>query len=154
RPGQEKQRLGQIEELASEEQDLSKQLRRADSRVAPPGWAELADVRKALAADAVLIDIAHFRNFNFKVKPRQKKWLAARYAAWVTPPSGPVRLIDLGLAEKIDEAVTGFRGALKDASKQVKGQGEEKAEKALRRHLEALSKLVLEPLLPHIGKSK
>ena len=36
----------------------------------------------------------------------------------------------------------------------IKDEGEEKAEKALREQLDALSKLVLEPLLPHVGTSK
>ena len=38
--------------------------------------------------------------------------------------------------------------------KLIRDKGEHHAEKALRTHLNALSNLVLEPLLPHIGKSE
>jgi CHAT domain-containing protein len=150
RPGQEKERLKQIEELTDEEQDLGKQLRQAGSKAAPPSWVELADLRKALPKDAVLIDIAHFRPFDFKTRRFQPD----RYVAWVTPKSGPVRVIDLGAAEKIDAAIKDFRAAMAGSAKLIKDKGEEHADKAVRQHLDALSKLVLEPLLPHIGKSK
>jgi CHAT domain-containing protein/Tfp pilus assembly protein PilF len=153
RPGQEKQRLEQIEELAGQEQELGKQLRQTGSKAAPPAWVDLDEVRRALPADAVLIDVAHFDRFDFKAKPR-KKWQEARYAAWVTPKVGPVRLIDLGPADRIDAAVKQFREAMQAAGKRIKDDGEEKAEKALRGHLDALSKLVLAPLLPHVGKAK
>jgi CHAT domain-containing protein len=152
-PGQEKQRLEQIEELTAQEQELGKQLRQSGSKAAPPAWVELDEVRRALPADAVLIDIAHFRRFDFKGKPR-KKWQEARYAAWVTRKTGPVRLIDLGPADKIDAAVKQFREAMHAAGKRIKDDGEEKAEKVLRGHLDALSKLVLAPLLPHVGTAK
>ena len=154
RPGREKQHLEQVEKLTTQEQELGKALRQAGSKAAPPSWVELGDVRKALPADAVLIDVAHFRPFNFTAKPGQKKWQAARYAAWVTPRSGAVQIVDLGPAEQIDGAVKRFREAIKAAAELVKGQGEEKAEQALREHLDTLSKRVLQPLLPHVGKSK
>jgi CHAT domain-containing protein/Tfp pilus assembly protein PilF len=152
--GQEKQRLEQIAELTRQEQDLGKQLRQSGSRAALPQWVELAAVRQALPADAVLIDIAHFRRFDLKSRGGEKKWQEAHYAAWLTPKAGPVRLIDLGPAEKIDEAVKRFRAAMQQATRRVKADGEEAAEKALREHLDALSALVLKPLLPHISASK
>ena len=133
-PGQEKQRILQIEELTGKEQELARSLRQAGSKAVLPDWVELADLRKALPADAVLIDVAHFRVFDFKAK-RGKHWKPAHYAAWVTPKSGPVRLIDLGPAEKIDEAVKQFRQTMQQANKRIKDQGEEKAEQAVREHL-------------------
>ncbi len=154
RPGQEKEHRKQIEEGSDQEQRLSKQLRKAGSKAALPAWVELADLRKALPKDAVLIEVAHFRPFDFKVKPGKSPWRPARYAAWVTPRSGPVRVIDLGPADKIDAAVKQFRAAMKGSGKLIKDKGEEHAEKALREHLDALSTLVLAPLLPHVGKSE
>jgi CHAT domain-containing protein/Tfp pilus assembly protein PilF len=153
RPGQEKQRLEQIEKLSGLEQELGKQLRQTGSKAAPPAWIDLNEVRRALPAEAVLIDVAHFRPDAFKAKSG-KRWYGARYAAWVTPKVGPVRLIDLGPADRIDAAVKQFRAAMQGASKRIKDDGEEKAEKALRGHLDALSKLLLEPLLPHVGTTK
>jgi CHAT domain-containing protein/tetratricopeptide (TPR) repeat protein len=152
--GQDKQRLEQIAELTRMEQELGKQLRLSGSRAALPEWIDLAAVRKALPPDAVLIDIAHFKVYDFKHEPGAKKYQPARYAAWLTPRAGPVRLIDLGPAVKIDEALQRFRAAMQKAGKRIKADGEEKAEQALRQHLDELSGLVLKPLLPHIGASK
>jgi CHAT domain-containing protein len=151
--GQEKQRLEQLAELTRLEQELAKQLRLSGSKAALPEWIELAAVRKALPADAVLIDIAHFRRRDFKARGG-KKWHEARYAAWLSPKVGQVRLIDLGPAERIDAAIKRLRAAMQEAAKHIKADGEEKAEQALRQHLDALSKLVLAPLLPHISASK
>jgi CHAT domain-containing protein/Tfp pilus assembly protein PilF len=152
--GQEKQRLAAIEDLSRQEQELGKALRQAGSTAVLPSWVEPADLRRALPADAVLIDVAHFHRFDFKAGAGQKKWQGARYVAWVTPRGGPARLVDLGDADRIDRAVRQFREAMRDAGKRIKEQGEEKAEKELRGHLDALSKLVLAPLLPHVGKAK
>jgi CHAT domain-containing protein/Tfp pilus assembly protein PilF len=154
RPGQEKQRLQQIEELNREEQELAKKLRQAGSTAAPPAWTELGDLRRALPADAVLIDFARFDVFDFKAKSDKESWQPPRYAAWVTPKNGPAAVVDLGEAEKIDEAVKQFRSAMKAASAAILAEGEEKAEKALRQHLDALLKLVLAPLLPRVGTAK
>jgi CHAT domain-containing protein/Tfp pilus assembly protein PilF len=153
RPGQEKQRLRQIEELTAAEQQLARTLRSSGSKAVLPSWIDLPALRDALPADAVLIDIAHVRVFDFKGK-RGKAWQLARYAAWVTPKGGAVRLIDLGPADAIDGAVKAFREAIQDGRKRIKEEGEEKAERTLRTHLETLSRLVLTPLLPHIGASK
>jgi CHAT domain-containing protein len=152
--GQEKQRSQQIETLTSEEQELGKQLRQAGSKGAVADWVELTELRKALPANAVLIDVAHFRVFDFAAKAEKTSRRAAHYAAWVTPKKGPVQLIDLGSADKIDAAIKSFRAAMKDAGKHISEQGEGRADKALRAHLDALSELVLTPLLPHIGRSK
>jgi CHAT domain-containing protein/Tfp pilus assembly protein PilF len=153
RPGQEKQHVEQIEELTGQEQELGKQLRQAGSKAAPPAWIDLAGIRKSLPADAVLIDVALFRRFDFKAKAG-RGWQEAHYAAWLTPKVGPVRLVDLGKADQIDLTVNQFRAALKDATGRIKADGEEKAEKALRTHLGTLSRQVLAPLLPHVGKAK
>jgi CHAT domain-containing protein len=151
--GQEKQHLAQIEELTTQEQALGKQLRQSGSKAAAPAWIDLADVQRALPAEAVLIDIALFRTYDFKA-PSGKPWQKAHYAAWVTPQAGPVRLVDLGQADKIDQAIQKVRVAMQGAGKRIQADGEESAEKSLRAHLEALSNLVLTPLLPHVGKAK
>src|SRR5262249_35211371 len=152
-PGQETGHLKRIDDLTGEEESLARKLRQAGSRGVAAGWVELAEVRRSLPADGVLIDLAHFSPFDPKAAPGAGPWQGGRYAAWVTPRSGPVRLVDLGAAAKIDGAVQRFREALKEAGKQVEDHGEERAEQSLRRHLQALSRLLLEPLLPHVGKS-
>src|SRR5262249_2372296 len=84
----------------------------------------------------------------------QKQRLPARYAAWVIPAMGPVRVIDLGPADAIDADVQKARQAIQDAPKTIRLKGESDAEKAVREPLGDLAKKVLHPLLPHIGKTK
>jgi CHAT domain-containing protein/tetratricopeptide (TPR) repeat protein len=153
KPGQEKERLLTLERLSAEEQKLAKKLRKAGGYAGPPAWVELDDVRRDLPDDAVLIDVAQFRLFNFKAKAASEL-LPAHYVAWVTPKRGPVQIVNLGPAKEIDEAVTQVRQGVQNAPSQINEKGEEKAEKALRASLALLSKRVLVPLLPHIGKSK
>jgi tetratricopeptide (TPR) repeat protein len=153
RPGQDRDRKRQLEALATREEELAKELRRAGSAAAAPAdWVGPDDLRRRLPPDAALIDVARFEVFDFKARPGHR-WGPARYAAWVTPAGGDVRVIDLGPADPIDAAVAAVRRALADAPQLIKRQGEPQAEQALRTPLEALSKLVLHPLLPHVGKS-
>jgi tetratricopeptide (TPR) repeat protein len=153
RTGQEKHHLRQVEERTAQEQELARQMRLTGSKAVSAPWVEQAEIRQALPADAVLIDVAHFDRFDFKGKTGMR-WQEARYAAWVTPKVGPVQLVDLGEADKIDLVIKQFRATMKEAPKRIKEQGEEKAEKTLREHLDVLTKLVLAPLLPHIGTTK
>jgi CHAT domain-containing protein/Tfp pilus assembly protein PilF len=152
--GEGKQRLRQIDELTAREQDLACKLRQAGSRAAPRSWVELAALRRALPDDAVLIDVACFRNYDFKSKAGEKAWQEGRCAAWVTAKTGPARLVDLGSADRIDQAVQRFREAMKKANRTISEQGEGKAEQGLRPLLDVLARRVLAPLLPHIEKSK
>src|SRR5207244_1803050 len=109
---------------------------------------------KALPPDAVLIDLARLRVFDFEVMEEQKRWRPAHYAAWVIPAQGPVRLLDLGPADVIDATVGKVRRALSDAKETILQKGEADAETALREPLEALAKKVLHPLLPYVGRSQ
>src|SRR5262249_20948346 len=128
--GQHRERLTRVEGLTAREQELARQVRQAGGKAAAMPWGELPDLRRAPPADAVLIDVAHFR-FRDPQKPWPWRWEGSRYAAWVTTREGPVRLIDLGPAEKIDEAVKQFREAMQGAAGRIKADGEEKAEKVL-----------------------
>jgi CHAT domain-containing protein len=123
-------------------------------------WVELAEVRKALPADAVLIEISKFDVTNFKAKGTDEHWLGYRYAAWVITAEGNVHIVDLGPADAIEDAVKDVRQALKDAQGSSKHpstitqEGEPDAEKALLQPLQALSKLVLEPLAEQLDGKK
>jgi tetratricopeptide (TPR) repeat protein len=153
-PGQEKARRQRLEELIAREQDLARQLAAAGGPASVAAdWLDLDHLRKALPAGGVLIDVARLRTFDFKA-PAGKHWKPARYAAWVTPAKGDVQLIDLGPAAAIDAAVKDVRVALEAGHKVIRAKGEPEAEKALRGPLAKLSKLVLAPLLPHVGKAK
>jgi CHAT domain-containing protein/Tfp pilus assembly protein PilF len=155
RPGQDRERQRKLEELAAREEELAKELRRAGSTAVPQeAWVELDDLRRQLPRSAALIDVARFEVFDFKAGLGEKKWRPAHYAAWVTRVGGEVRLIDLGPADPIDAAIAEVRRALAEAPQLIRRQGEPQAEQALRTPLEALSKLVLHPLLPQVGKSQ
>ena len=67
---------------------------------------------------------------------------------------GAVRLIDLGPAEAIDAAVAAARRALRADPQALRDRGEPDLERQARPTLEALAKLVLAPLLPHIGPTR
>src|SRR5262249_20844838 len=136
RPGQEGRRLEQLAELNARELELGKRLRQAGSGAALAPWVALADLRKALPAGSAFIDLARFTVGDLEGPPAKVEKRPDHYAAWVTARTGPVRLIDLGPADKIDEAVKQTRQALRSAPKLIREQGEEEAEKALRRHLD------------------
>jgi CHAT domain-containing protein/tetratricopeptide (TPR) repeat protein len=157
RPGLEKEHLRELQRLADREQELSKRLGQAAGRPARNDpWVSLDEVRQALPADAVLIEMGKFNVRNFRSTKGEKRWLGQRYAAWVIPPAGrgDVRLIDLGEAGAIDRAVQSVRTALQEAGPVLRDKGEPDAEKELHQPLEELSRRVLHPLLEHIGKSK
>lgn len=129
--------------------------RRSDDSIADP-WVSVDRVRAPIPKDATLVEFARFRVLNFGAKKNADTWGPARYAAWVIPPAGKgnVRIIDIGEAEKIDAAVAACRKAIRDAPARIRADGEVEAEKGLRKPLEALAALVLQPLEEHIGRSE
>ncbi len=153
--GPEAARARRLAELAETETDLVKQLgeRRGRSRKGD-AWVSLESVRKALPEDAVLIEVARFPRMSFKVgdKSPAEEW----YVAWVIPAAGKgdVRVVELGPAEEIDDAVWAVRLALQKGLATVARLGEAKAEKQLHGPLDALSRRVIQPLLKHAGPAR
>jgi CHAT domain-containing protein len=157
RPGQERQRRQQLDDLAQRERQLTRELgRKSGQQLADRGWVELAAVRQALPPEAVLIDLARFPVIDLQAQGRGRRWQADRYAAWVIPPMGrgEVRLIDLGEAAPIEAAVQTVRRLLAVTPKALAGQNEAAAEQQLRRALDGLARRLLRPLAEHVGKSK
>jgi CHAT domain-containing protein/Tfp pilus assembly protein PilF len=148
------ERQRNLDKLNQREQELAIQLRLAGGRAGDTSWVELPRLRQALPRDAVLINLARFEVFDFQATGGQKQRRPARYAAWVIPAEGPVRVLDLGPADAIDADVRKARQALQDAPKAIRLKGEADAEKAVLEPLEALARKVLQPLLPHIDKTK
>jgi tetratricopeptide (TPR) repeat protein len=135
------------QQLSQREQELVKQLQRQGAAVEDVDpWIELPKLRASLPENAVFIDLARFEVYNFRATGKEKRWGPARYAAWVTPREGPVQVIDLGEAGKIDAAVAKARRALDEAPRRLKADGEIEAEKAARHALADLAALVLQPL--------
>jgi CHAT domain-containing protein/Tfp pilus assembly protein PilF len=146
-------RTRQIGRLEEREGRLSAELGQLTGTVSTDDpWVELDAMRRALPAGAVLIEIARFDLYDFVAKREQ----GGRYAAWLIFPSNEAaaRLIDLGPAAPIEKALQSARRALDAAPAAISKNGESEAEQVVRRPLQALSQLVLHPLLPHIGEQR
>jgi len=148
----------EIEHFSKQERELSRQLGQALGRpVRNDPWVELADVRIALPAGSTLVEFAKFDVRDFRAKGQERKWQPPRYAAWVIPPAGrgEIRLVDLGPAKEIEDAVAAARSVIQLdlAQFSAEGKGEPAAERRVLPPLKALGQLVLTPLLPHLAAS-
>ncbi len=156
-PGVDAEHRKELGRLVEQERTLSVKLGRATGRPSRTDpWVEIAEVRNAIPADAVLVEVARFDVADFASLEIARFWKPARYAAWIIPPAGQgdVRIVDLGEARPIDEAVSEVREAIQAGPDAVRTRGEPEAEEALRAPMDALAALILKPLLPHIRESK
>jgi tetratricopeptide (TPR) repeat protein len=149
----------QRQQLQSRRRDIEKKLAERSSAAAKVAnnWVELAEVRKGVPPGGVLIDIARFRVNQFNAKTTVGVYTAPRYVAWVVPAlgAGEPRLVDLGLASKVDAAISDARTALENTPDRLeKGDSEKKLEAETTEKLAAVAKLVFEPLKPHLGTAK
>src|SRR5262249_53742798 len=120
-PGEQgQQRQRRLDELNQQEQDLAKQRRQAGGAGGDAEWVETDQLRKALPPGAVLIELARFVMFDFKAIKDQPKLQPARYAVWIIPATGPVRVLDLGPADAMDAEVRKVREGLQDAPKTIR----------------------------------
>lgn len=143
-------RAAELRRLAEQEQELAQRLGRAVGR--PAGWADLAEVRKRLPANAVFISIVKYNPREFQAPAGEHGWsVTPHYAAWVIPPSGEVRIVDLGRASIVEAAVRNARATLAEAPRRLREEGEVDAEKECQQRFAALSRLVFQPLLRHVG---
>jgi len=152
--GEEEQRRTELDRLTTQERQLSSQLGGKDG--ATSKWIEISQIREALSADSVLIDIARFSIFDFQAKGEEPQWKAAHYAAWITSPRADSKtvLIDLGEADSIDQLIEKVRQQIAaDASKTgaIAKDGEGTAVTALMKDMSALASLIWKPLAPHVG---
>jgi CHAT domain-containing protein len=116
-------------------------------------WVGLDQLRGAVPADAVFIDFFCFPVMNFRPTGQASQWEPVRCAAWIIPPAGKgkVVLVDLGDLDKIEQAIARALEVLRDGpSARSEVEGMKTAQAALQR----ISKLILEPLLPHIGGTR
>ena len=155
--GDEAARAKRVELLREQEQQVAAEVARLSGRpVQNSQWVELADIRRSLAAQSVLIEISRFRRRDFSAKYADpNKWQPPHYAAWIIPAAGegPVKLIDLGDAEAIDRVVRAAQQALVKAIEVIRSDGEPEAEQQLREPLDNVAKLALHPLLSQIGEA-
>jgi CHAT domain-containing protein/Tfp pilus assembly protein PilF len=152
-------RRRELEALRAREQELARHLalisRRPDER-AP--WIELDAVRKRIAADAVLIEMARFEVHDFRVRGKSGRWRTTRYAAWVIPPEGEgerdIELVDLGEAAALEAAIEESRSLLSRAPERCRELGEPDAERELVTKMRTLADELWQPLAPHVGSAK
>lgn len=159
-PGKETARRETLEQLTAQEERLARQLSEAGGRTARTDpWVELADVRQALPAEGILIDVARFDLANFHAKGKDEKYQPAHYVAWIIPPAGAgdVQIVDLGEAKAIDERIEQVRQLIANAGAKesvLRQQGEREAVRQLQEQLTALSKQIWMPLAPHVGNAQ
>jgi hypothetical protein len=78
-------RQKKLADLAEQEQRLSRQLGQSLGRAQRDNpWVELAEVRKTIPADAVLVEISRFNRARFPSKEQPLGWHGEHFAAWVT----------------------------------------------------------------------
>ena len=76
--------------------------------------AQVESVRSQLPPEAALVELVRFDAYDFRATGKQPKWKPARYAAFVLTPveNQPPRMVDLGLAQPLDAAVSAWRDAM------------------------------------------
>lgn len=112
----------------------------ADSKL---GMSIVAQVQRAIPAEAALVEIASYRPLDPKLDDASKRWGPRHYAAYVLRGSGDPRSVDLGEAEAIDDVVMKLRRALADPRKDTV--------KAAARRLDAQ---VMEPVRKLVGDAR
>jgi len=147
----EKNHQDRLAALTQREQSLAGQLRQSSGRLSNARWVALPEMRGRIPKDAVYIELARFQPYDLIEKPNDKTWFPARYVAWIIPAVGPIRLIDLGLADEIEKAIQSARAPLEEARKRIMENGEAEAAAEAHANLAALARLIVTPLLPHTG---
>ncbi len=142
------------QQLLHDEARLSRQLSQATgSAPADRAWINLAQAQQAIPRDGVYIDLVRMPISGIS----EEKEIPTRYLAWIIAAEGPVQILDLGDAEKIDAAVEKARATLSAApgkNGSLRQVGELKATEALERDLQAVADQVLRPLLPSFAGKK
>jgi CHAT domain-containing protein/tetratricopeptide (TPR) repeat protein len=141
----------QIEQLEAQERELTEALAAKIGRAVGSGrWFEIADLRAAIPVGSVLVDIAHFFPFDFDAKLGTYPWKAKRYVAWIIPPAGQgdVKIVDLGEAEPIDDAVKAVQKEINAAQRVPLNKEDDvkSAEQSAKHSLAKLANLIWNPL--------
>lgn len=157
----------QIKTLETRKDELEALLSRRSAAFGQTHKTRLADlhaVGQAIPPGAVLVELCRPNLFAFKATGKQAKWLPARYLAFVISPGNtpPVRMMDLGDAATIDDAVGQFRqsvkvtqGAFRGLSLEpIKQESRTKARQELQRNSTRLHDLVFQPLRNHLAGAR
>ena len=110
----------------------------------------LAAVRKAIPANAVLIEFAVYHPFNPQaIDGSDDRFGEARYVTYVIPSQGEIQWKDLGSVKEIDKTLDALRQALRDPErsdvKQVARIADEKVFEPIRPLLGRATQLLISP---------
>jgi CHAT domain-containing protein/lipopolysaccharide biosynthesis regulator YciM len=146
----------QIKELTTQEEELSRKISQTSKTPnASRSWIELNTLRAAIPPGSALIDITRLDVYNFQAKGKEKIWLESRYVAWIIPPPGKdqIQIVDLGLCEEINEAITLVSDTMTATAKQdslLRSLGEGAAVKQFDTDFSAVSDMILPSLEPRL----
>ena len=156
-----------LNELRTEREKLEKKLTELSSEYAIKKRTRLADcktVSKKLPSGSVLVEYVNIRPYNFKAKGTENKWGEPEYFAFVLPSSKDVpkgeklcpKLVSLGKASQIDNAIEEYRKDIKRAQRLWKDRilDEKEAEIRLAKKGKHLYELGVAPVKKAIGESK
>ncbi len=135
-----RQQLATLQERAKElENKISRRSAEFRTQSQP---VTLEAIQKLIPRDAVLVELVKYYPYNAK----DGKWLAPRYAAYILRSQGEPQGIDLGEANTIEQALIDFRAYLEDSGTPI--------DKQLKPSARQLNKLLMQPVLQHLGNTK
>ncbi|MGE3821387.1 MAG: CHAT domain-containing protein, partial [Isosphaeraceae bacterium] len=149
-------RQREVEALVQRERRESTALGRALNLPDHEPWVEIQRVRQKLPPDALLIEFARYHQLapgTDGLKPDEKNW---SYAVWVIPSAGQgrVKVVDLGPAAPIEQAVANLTAKLKYDERVYLEEGEVGYEARCLPALREVARRVLDPILPELAAVK
>ena len=115
-------------------------------------WVELDQIQAALPDDGVYVDIVRYLYTDYRKGTNQRP--RSKYIAWIATKTGSPKLVDLGNARQVDQAVIRLRSALVDSVSQIKEMGELASFQATKPMLENATRVIWEPIRKHFGDAK
>jgi CHAT domain-containing protein/Tfp pilus assembly protein PilF len=147
----------QIQAWQNEAEQLEADLNRAlsEQHEGAAGDTDTQKVQRKLAAGAALLEFVRADLYDFKATGKQPRWKPPRYFAFVLSASkdAPPRLIDLGRAEPIDQAIRKLRQQIEAAPRSLRLSSEKDVEAEFRTASKDLHRLVFGPLREALGKA-
>ena len=144
-----------VAKLTLEEERLARELGDVAASLSEARkWISEETFRTELPESAVLVNFARIRNANFAYSSEKTKWKGDRYLACVIPPEGrgDIVVVDLGLAEAIDQRIAIALDAIHSDSaiSAFRSLGEQQAAVKAGAALQSLAAKVLSPILAHV----
>jgi CHAT domain-containing protein/tetratricopeptide (TPR) repeat protein len=140
--------------LAERQQQLEAELSRLSADSAFDQEARQIDAETAAAflrPGSALVETVRTPIHNPKATWDEERWLPDHYLAFVLPSGKQPKLVDLGEAEAIDEAVANWRAEFTGSLRSIGALGEAAAEERLAQRAKALYDLAFAPIEPHLS---